>query len=197
VPELLAKEGQRMSTIEPQNEGLNTRPWTSRELQALRENSHLGAVQLAAMLERSVFSVRKQAKKNRISLRRKGERRGLVLGQPTGVSWQENRLRLIHTDIIDGKVRMEDLEQRIRDYMDPDVPTCPGCATRPIRRQATGLCEVCHLHMLARAHRETQAEADAQRELWKARQDASRRARRRKANTQTALALDDLDDELE
>lgn len=186
-----------MSTIEPQNTGLNTRPWTSRELQALRDHAHLGATKVAELLDRSVFSVRKQAKKNRISLRRKGERRGLVLGQPTGVSWQEHRLRQIHTDIIDGNVRMEDLEQRIRDYMDPDVPMCPGCATRPIRRKATGLCEVCHLHMLARAHRETQAEADAQRELWKYRQEASRRARRKKTTQQTSLALGDPDEDEE
>lgn len=158
----------------------------------LKENAHFGAVKVAEMLGRSVFSVRKQAKKNRISLRRKGERRGLVLGQPTGVKWQDHRMRQIHTDIIDGAVRMEDLEQRIRDYMDPDMPMCPGCATRPIRRQATGLCEVCHLHMLARAHRETQAESDAQRALWQARQEASRRARRKKTN-QPQLALEDED----
>ena len=73
-------------------------PWTTLQLQTLRENASLGAAGLAAILGRSPSSVRAQAARFRISLRTPKCRRGLILGpaswrQPAGDDARGHRRR--------------------------------------------------------------------------------------------------------
>lgn len=162
--------------------------WTSNEIATVRENAHLGADTLALILNRSVSSVEQLAYRLRISLRQEGSRRGSILGQPRGTRWtnQEGanpvRLAAIRSDILDGTSDPAELEARAREIaLGSSKPSCPSCGVRPQTRSTTGLCEVCHLRALAQAHRDDQATREAKRELWRARQEASR-SRRAKAN---------------
>ena len=162
-----------------------TGPWGTDEVRTLREHASQGAVVVAIMLGRSEHSVRQAAKRYRISLRRKGERRGLILGQ-TG-RWADGaqtgadptRLAVIREEVLAGVVDIAALEQRVRDAVHgPRRPICPSCCQREQERPSTGLCEVCHLRELARAHRDEVERREARRELWQARQEKSRRRRR-------------------
>ena len=119
-------------------------------------------------LGRSPSSVRKAAYRYRISLRRPGSRRGVVLGQPRGVSLR----RELREDLASGRVDPTVLARRMR--LDEDAELCPSCAARPVRVRQTGLCRVCHLHRLEQAHREALAELEAQRGLWQSRQELKR-----------------------
>ena len=152
------------------------RPWTSKELQRLEDNGHLGAVALADLLDRSPGSVRGAAYRSRISLRRKGSRCGSVLGQPRGVSLRRD----IREDIVSGRVSDELLARRMQ--ADHDAETCPTCGRRPIRVRTTGRCLVCHREALAAAHLEALEEQDAERAMWSTRQ-ALTRERHRVATT--------------
>lgn len=165
-----------------------TRPWTSSEILKLRNNANLGAEAVAAILGRSVKSVKHKAARERISLRKPGERRGLLLGQAKDTAWMDQqvisptRLKEIRDQAISGELDLGALERRIREaVLRPHRPLCPWCSTRPVERQTTGLCEPCHLRELARAHREEAERASARRDLDAARQQASR-ARRRQDN---------------
>lgn len=158
--------------------------WTGKEVQTVRDYSHLGVQALSEMLGRSESSIEHLAHRLRISLRRKGEQRGTILGQPRGVRWidQEGvdraRLSAIRADIVEGNTNPAELESRVREIaLGSDKPICPSCGVRPQVRPTTGLCEVCHLRALAQAHRDDQATRDAQRELWRARQESSRSRR--------------------
>lgn len=165
---------------------MTSRGWTSAELQALRANAHLGADALAAILNRPREAVRSAAHRHRISLRQSGENRGAVLGQPRGQRWADQiragvspeRLAAIRRDTRDGVVDMATLERKARDavYGKPR-PVCPACGQRPIERQQTGLCEVCHWRELARAHRDEADRIEARRALDAARQEKSRAGR--------------------
>lgn len=161
--------------------------WRSSEIVLLRQNAHLGAEAVAHLLGRSVRSVKRKAEKERISLRRVGERRGLLLGQPRGTSWVHEKVagidsaRLAHLrrDAINREVDLGDLEARVRDaVLNRHRPTCPWCTKRPIERATTGLCEPCHWRELARAHRDSIERDAARRDLDAARQEASRARRR-------------------
>lgn len=144
--------------------------WTTSEIAILRSSGHLGAVAVAAMLGRSVGSVREAARRQRISLRRRGERRGVLLGQPRGVSLRE----LLPPEVAaDRRLAALILE---RQRVDADAELCPRCATRPASVRQTGLCPPCHKRRLAEVHREIVADQEASRELWQARQ-AVKRAR--------------------
>ena len=149
--------------------------WTGADIAFLRRNAELGAGAIALHLGRSVGSVKQEAQRLRISLRRPGERRGSVLGQPRGVS------------VCRGELSQEMLEWMRASGVDPiagrreleeSVGLCPRCAARPARVLSSGLCTVCHLHDLAAAHREELAEElavqEAQRDLWAARQELCR-----------------------
>lgn len=139
----------------------DARPWTTAEIRLMREHAHLGAEAVARLLGRSVRSVQGAAARQRISLRRRGVRRGSVLGQPRGVSLRpEVRETLFH--------RGELVARRLR--VEREAELCPCCAQRPQRVRVTGLCLPCHLERLAEAHREAQAEIEAQRRLWAERQ---------------------------
>lgn len=160
--------------------------WTSQELATLRSNAHLGVEVVAQILGRTPKAVRRMAQRHRISMRRPGETRGLVLGQPAGVRWAEQaragvpleRLQLLREQLVKGEVDMATLEEKAREavYGKPK-PTCPSCGQRPIERSTTGLCEVCHWTYLARAHRDEADRADARRRLDAARQEKSRAIR--------------------
>lgn len=165
--------------------------WTAKELDTLRREGHKGASHVATLLGRSVQSVRAMAKRNRISLRRQGERRGLILGQPRGVNWNELRahgitpqsLKAIKADALAGIISMTELEARIARLAGGDQPPiCPMCAIRPQEHQS-GICRPCHLKALADAHRDARDTYEAQQRLWAARQESSR-ARRRAAKAQ-------------
>lgn len=163
----------------------NTKPWTSSEIMKLRNNSNLGAEAVAAMLGRSVKSVKRKAARERISLRKPGESRGLMLGQARDTAWMDQqgmspaRLAEIRAQVVAGTLDLGDLERRIADAVRrPNRPLCPWCGTRPQQKSTTGLCEPCHLRELARQHREEAERASARRDLDAARQQASRARRR-------------------
>lgn len=168
------------------------RGWTSGEIVIMRQNAHLGAQAVATILGRSLTAVKRKAQKERISLRKAGERRGLLLGQPRGQSWAHEtvsgidpgRLRTIREGAISRELDLGNLEARVRDaILKRNRPLCPWCATRPIERVTTGLCEPCHWRELARAHRDSIERDAARRDLDAARQEASRARRRGGAPT--------------
>lgn len=172
--------------MELSTRNFTSRSWTSGEITLLKDNAHLGADAVALMLGRSVKSVKSAANRLRISLRPAGSKRGLILGQPRDVSWVDQgagiantRLNAIRDDVLAGVSDMAALEARAREIAlgDNERPVCPACGARPQERKSTGLCEVCHLRALAQAHRDDEAKRDAQRELWRARQEASRTRR--------------------
>jgi len=137
------------------------KPWTTRDLLYLREHREDGAGAIAEVLGRSVGSVRAQANRWRISLRKPGSRKGIRIGQPRGVRLpKELRDGLLET----GQVVADRLQMR------PDEELCPQCGHRPIRIESLGICRVCHLRNLTDHHRELENEQAAQRELWAARQ---------------------------
>jgi hypothetical protein len=145
-------------------------PWTTAEIKLLRANSSLGASALAAMLGRTPASVRRAAVRYRVSLRSPGERRGLVLGQPRGVSLKRD----LRADLARDRRLAELVARNLSLPRDADL--CPACARRPITVHSTGLCGVCHMKKLAEAHRDALAEIAAQRELLAARQQHRARA---------------------
>jgi hypothetical protein len=162
----------------------NNREWTSSEVAALRKHADLGVRALSELLDRSVDSIESAAKRYRVSLRRKGERRGRILGQ-TG-PWIDGRpgadparLAAIREDALAGLLDLAALEARIRDHVHgPRRPICPSCGQREQERPQTGLCEVCHLRLLAQMHRDEVERRDARRELWQSRQEKSRAKRK-------------------
>jgi len=134
----------------------------------MRKHGDLGAVRLAAILGRSVYSVRMAAHRHRISIRTKGSRRGLVLGQPRGVSIA----RSVRTDLARDRSVSEAVARRLT--LSGDLELCPCCGVRPVAVRTTGWCRPCHLARLSQAHREELSEIEAQRELWRTRQAAKR-----------------------
>ena len=154
---------------------MSERPWTSQELKVLQEQRAQGAAKIAALLDRSVGSVRAQAHRQRITLRTPNTTRGLVLGQPRGLTLKgtsvEEYAHLVAIGALDPStlVQRAELNARIKT---PEL--CPRCTRRPIRVQRVGLCRVCHLETLTEAHNEELAELEAQREL-----DATRQRKKR------------------
>lgn len=160
------------------------RPWTTAEIATLRRLAPLGAQAVSQELTRPVWSVRKQAQRLRISLRRDGERRGLILGQPRGSkAYPIQRLRFLRqlrTDILAGRVDVARMERRVR-AITRGEPLCPECARRPVEVEQTGLCEDCHLDRLAWAHAMEADRVEKDRQLLRERQRKSR-AKRREAS---------------
>ena len=100
------------------------RAWTTTELKRLRENRELGAVAIAELLGRSVWSVKGAAYRQGISLRRPGDVRGHVLGQPRAMS--------LAGDAHQAMAAAPDLyAERLRVLRDASL--CPECARRPIQ----------------------------------------------------------------
>lgn len=157
--------------------------WTGDELKILRLNAHLGAGVVAAKLGRSERAVRQQAHRLRISLRRDGERRGLRIGQPRGISWVESPDHRIR-DLVDlekaGRIDLAAIERRVvadaierTKPIEDRTPLCPACSKRPVRK-TIGLCDVCYREGMADAHDEEFAKLNAQRRLWTSRQRLKR-----------------------
>lgn len=149
--------------------------WTSRDLATLREHACEGAESVAAMIGCTPCAVRKAAQRHRISLRLPGSRRGLVLGQPRGVSLR----RELREDIISGVVSDEAIARRMS--IDDEADLCPVCCRRPQEVRSTGLCTLCHMRRLAEAHLQELEQLDGQRALWSSRQALCRARRRTRA----------------
>ncbi|MGO8684200.1 MAG: hypothetical protein ACLQUT_06435 [Thermoleophilia bacterium] len=146
-----------------------SRPWTTRELQALRAHAEEGLLALVVRLGRSPASVTMAAHRFRISLRRPGQRGGLVLGQPRHASLSRAQRRSM-LDRLTATLTARNLAADL----DPESQLCPLCAMRVVTVTSTGLCGVCHMKKLAEAHRDALAEIEAQRELLAARQQLHR-----------------------
>lgn len=162
-------------------------PWTSSEVAILRKYATEGAAYVANELGRSVNSVKQMAKRQRISLRRRGSKAGLLLGQPRGVSWIElrfegitaERLRDLRRDALAGDIDLTAIEaQLIAIAKGKEPELCPQCATRYVQRAVSGLCAPCHLRILSRLHQDAVDVRNAERQLWAARQENSRDRRR-------------------
>lgn len=147
-------------------------PWTVRELEELRRLAPLGAAAAAAALGRSVASVKRAAQRHRISLRRKGERRGLVLGQPRGMR-TEGEIARLRRAVLAGELDPGEVEARGRAVL-LGLELCPACAARPAEVSSTGLCRPCHLRALAHGAAHVRAEVQARR-AW----DAERQRKHR------------------
>lgn len=150
------------------------RNWTVRELDELRRLAPLGAHAAAAALGRSVQAVQAAAKRHRISLRRPGERRGSVLGQPRGVR-AEGELRRLREQVLSGEIDPAEVEARGAAVV-LGAEVCPACAARPPEVSSTGFCRPCHLRALAHGAAHVRAETSARR-AW----DAERQRRHRRS----------------
>ena len=153
---------------------MSATPWTTRERQLLRENAQLGLRAVADLLGRSENSVRTQAARMRVSLRRPGEVRGKLLGQPNGVSLRgtEHLAGLRVSVLAAGGGDLQQLP-----HVQRDARVCPSCGHHYVTT-ATGLCAPCYTGRLASAYVEQQATRTMERKLWQLRQDASRAARK-------------------
>lgn len=163
---------------------LESRPWTSADIDFMRRNNSQGALWIALQLGRTVRSVKAAANRNRISLRRSGERRGLLLGQRRDESLADlrqvglNDPQAIRDAVVDGRLDLADVERQIQALTAGDVPPiCPACGVRNVDR-AVGWCSPCYARQLAAAHRDQVDRLEAQRDLDAARQ-AKARSRRR------------------
>lgn len=155
------------------------RYWSSTELAELRKLAPLGEVVVAELLGRSITSVRGQAYRQRISMRRDGERRGLLLGQPRGVSLVAAAARYpdlaqIRENVFEQRADIERIDRRVR-LLARGAPLCPACGRRPQEVERTGLCEDCHTRELAHAHAMEADRAEADRHLDRERQRKHRR----------------------
>jgi hypothetical protein len=156
------------------------------EVAALRKNARQGVAYVADLLDRSPASVRAQAKRQRISLRRRGSRRGVCLGQPRGESWTvDAKARELRSLVITGALDMGRAEREIvEDLEGRSAPLCPQCAQRPQRNPRTGLCQVCHNRRLAEKARDATAELESKRAFDNARW-VHKRVRDRGTSSQT------------
>lgn len=144
------------------------RAWTSGELAVLRKLGPDGAAAVAEALGRSVRSVQRQAARQGVSLRRRGERRGSVIGERVPGALPSDLRRLA----LDG---ISDAERALRRVLlDLSGELCPSCTYRPAEVASTGLCNVCHDRRLAAAHRQEVVTVSARRELVTARQQKHR-----------------------
>lgn len=150
-------------------------PWSTSELRALRENADRGAEHVAAILGRSVSSVQAAARRNRVSLRRDGETRGTLMGQPKGESLTRYRkghpLAELRSEALAGRVDLVALEQEVARVMrhGEQRELCPACVARDAVTRS-GLCRVCHMRALAQAMQDERDYRDAARLYEAARQ---------------------------
>jgi len=159
-------------------------PWTLAEIRTLTEHAHQGAHVIAQITGRSLASVKAAAHRHRISLRRRHERRGKVLGEPRTATGDllPGRVAVLDRDL-DGRRLDYHLEQAAARRRGERRPTCPACGTRAIEMPSTGLCRTCHRHAAIEAYRHAHAEQAAEREAVSERQ-------RRHRSTEPAGASD-------
>lgn len=153
-------------------------PWTSREIATLRACAARGARSLAEDLDRTVASVKAKAHEQGISLRRKGSRRGLVLGQPRGMRLSEVApADEVRTLVASGRIDMAVVAERMRLDAVGELALCPSCGKRPATNRRTGFCEVCYKRLLSKHLMDELAVWEAQRDQWVAQQLVSRARR--------------------
>lgn len=162
----------------------NISTWSMTEIKYLRGHAHEGALAISQRLNilraqeveprppLSERAVRQQAHRMRVAVRRRGCRRGLVIGQPRGESWARSNPTL-RDKILDGSLNMTLAELRIAADV-AGVELCPECGVRPQRHRQTGLCGVCHRAHLTSQLREQAAEAAANREYQAVKQQNHR-----------------------
>lgn len=103
------------------------------------------------------------------------------------------RLAQIREEALNGELDLTTLEQRVRESQSGRARAiCPSCVARPQEHTSTGLCGVCHMRALAQAHRENHIVDDAKRELWRAKQEASR-ARRSTLRKEETIDLEEFE----
>lgn len=125
------------------------RPWSTQEVAQLREFASLGAESVAELLDRSVWSVRMQAARLRISLRRTGSRAGRVLGQAAGERTVDDvMLAQWRDDVLAGRIDVRRAERRMK-AIGRGAPRCPSCGIRPQEVLRTGFCLDCHRELRA------------------------------------------------
>jgi hypothetical protein len=149
-----------------EEKSVSKKPWTTAELAQVRKLAAKGAEAIAEELGRPVRSVTEAARRARISLRRSGERRGRVMGEPHKLPVDVARVRMLRglrDDVLAGKVDLRRIERRVRLLATGMV--CPGCGKRPQEVESSGLCEVCHLDNLTEAHRLERDRIEHQRAL--------------------------------
>lgn len=135
---------------------LDRRPWSPKSdypvLKRMAAEGH-GATEIAAVLDRSERAVRCKASELGLSLRTKGVRRGLVLGQPRGVSLTADpRYVRLRDLIMAGRIDMAVVLTRMALRLDVNAELCPHCASRPVAPNSRfGLCAVCHKRELIEA----------------------------------------------
>jgi len=148
--------------------------WTTRDIALLREHAGLGVHEVARLLGRSESSVQNMARRLRISTRRPGSRKGLVLGQPRGYSFAHAtpELARFREDVLSGRVDAGEIAQTLT--LDDDAELCPCCGRRPVEVKTTGFCRACHLAHLRSRHLTKLAELEEEQRLWAARQELHR-----------------------
>ena len=131
------------------------RPWTSKEIARLRRDGELGAAELARLLGRSVCSVKMAAYRQRITLRRPGERGGHLLGQARKASLPPGERALAIADPV--------FLHRAAAARGGSL--CPDCGRRPVEVATTGFCGVCTTRFIDRLASDRGYELDTAREV--------------------------------
>ena len=155
-----------------------SRDWTSQELATMKAHAKEGAEVIAGLTGRTVSSVKAAAIRHRVSLRKRRERRGKVMGESRKGSLTADGLGHIRADVLTGSLS----GQRLTDHLGAvaaemrgeRVALCPQCAKNPIERQDTGLCRTCHNRAVLEAYQRADTERNAIREVATARQQRHR-----------------------
>jgi hypothetical protein len=129
----------------------------------------LGAEAVAELLGRTVESVRGQAKRQRISLRRNGEWRGRLMDSPAEPNGQAPLFTRLRADARVGRADLRRVARRA-ELLARGTDLCPHCAFRPIEVDWLGTCSDCRYRQLARAHAMEPAAIAAKREWDRERQ---------------------------
>jgi hypothetical protein len=153
---------------------IKTGAWNTAEVDELRRlaEAGLGTAAIAAALERTEGSVRQQASRHRISLRRAGERRGSIMGELPHRRLEPELREAVFLGVTDPR------SAESRAHARGDL--CPGCSSRPISTRS-GFCDVCYLSRLIQGHRDELAVAGARLELDAARAMKYRQRKQRRS----------------
>jgi hypothetical protein len=125
-------------------------PWTTTEVAYLRDNRELGAAALAELLDRSQWSVRSAAKRQRISLRRPRDARGRLFGACAAACLEELRAAVVEAPT-HYSARMD--ERR-------EAELCCNCGHRPVQVARAGLCGPCYARVMACRARDARDELE-------------------------------------
>lgn len=125
-------------------------PWSVQDEAALALLAFLGYEQLAVVFDRTPNCVKRKASRLGVSVKRKSEINVTAMS-PAAI-------------------------ERLRDRA-PGL-LCPVCGRRLAVDKLGGVCAVCHKQALTQAHLDKLAEVEAQRALWRARQNLTRERKR-------------------